>query len=89
MTITTIGYGDMYPITAAGRIFGSVVGFLGICVFALPVGVLASGFSDELDRAKKRLGKNTADEATCPHCGESIETVVNERIKHGAHRPDD
>lgn len=89
MTITTIGYGDMYPITAAGRLFGSVVGFLGICVFALPVGVLASGFSDELDRAKKQLRENGPEEATCPHCGESIEEVVTERIKQGAYRHDD
>ncbi len=82
MTITTIGYGDMYPVTAIGRIFGSVVGFLGICVFALPVGVLASGFSDELERA--RASENQDDAAltvsdvkkgeTCPHCGESIHT---------------
>ncbi|MEE2755223.1 MAG: ion transporter [Myxococcota bacterium] len=81
MTITTIGYGDMYPVTALGRIFGSVVGFLGICVFALPVGVLASGFSDELDRARNEANQDEADKTdtdvkkceTCPHCGASIQ----------------
>jgi len=47
-TLTTVGYGDVTPITAGGRIFGAVVMVLGIGMFALPTGILASGFSREI-----------------------------------------
>lgn len=38
VTVTTIGYGDMVPATALGKVLGGFVGFLGICALALPVG---------------------------------------------------
>ena len=47
-TLTTVGYGDVYPVTALGRIFASVIALAGIGVVALPAGVFASAFSDEL-----------------------------------------
>lgn len=50
MTITTIGYGDMYPMTEWGRVLGAIVGFCGICIFALPVGILGAGFIEEVER---------------------------------------
>lgn len=55
-TLTTVGYGDVYPITGAGKVLGAVVALLGIGVFALPAGILAGGFSDALEeeRAAKR-----------------------------------
>jgi voltage-gated potassium channel len=53
ITITTIGYGDLYPVSAWGRALGSVVGFLGVCVFALPVGILGAGFVEEVARRQK------------------------------------
>jgi voltage-gated potassium channel len=45
--LSTVGYGDIYPITAIGRVLGTIVALLGIGMFALPAGVLASGFSEE------------------------------------------
>jgi voltage-gated potassium channel len=86
MTITTIGYGDMYPMTAAGRVFGSFVGFLGICVFALPVGILGAGFADEIrsrreaqEKTPNTPSKNEGHLASglesghqCPHCGKEV-----------------
>ena len=54
ITITTIGYGDMYPMTDIGRVLGAIVGFLGICVFALPVAILGGGFMEEMERQEKR-----------------------------------
>ena len=47
-TLTTVGYGDVYPITPLGRIFASVIAIAGIGMVALPAGVFASAFSDEI-----------------------------------------
>jgi voltage-gated potassium channel len=47
-TLTTVGYGDIYPVTTLGRIAASVIAIAGIGVVALPAGVFASAFSDEL-----------------------------------------
>jgi len=59
-TLTTVGYGDVYPVTPLGRIFASVIALIGIGVVALPAGVFASAFSDELrereiDSLKKKI----------------------------------
>src|SRR5215813_1859969 len=48
VTIATVGYGDMYPITPIGRIFGGMVMVIGIAVFAVPAGILATGFASEI-----------------------------------------
>jgi voltage-gated potassium channel len=50
ITITTIGYGDMVPMTAAGRAVGMVVAFMGVCILALPVAILGAGFLEEVER---------------------------------------
>ena len=47
-TLTTVGYGDVYPVTPLGRVFASIIALAGIGVVALPAGVFASAFSDEL-----------------------------------------
>jgi voltage-gated potassium channel len=61
-TFTTIWYGDVYPITVAGKICGGVISLLGIMLIALPSGIICSGFMDELNKEKK----------FCPHCGKEI-----------------
>jgi voltage-gated potassium channel len=48
VTIASVGYGDMTPATPLGRIFGGMVIMLGIAVFAVPAGILATGFAAEL-----------------------------------------
>jgi voltage-gated potassium channel len=48
VTIASVGYGDMTPVTPLGRIFGGIVIMLGIAVFAVPAGILATGFAAEL-----------------------------------------
>ena len=53
VTLTTVGYGDVYPVTVPGKIFGAIIAFLGIGMFALPAAILASGFTEELQRKKK------------------------------------
>lgn len=64
-TLTTVGYGDIYPITALGKLLGGAIAILGIGLFALPTGILASGFSEH-------LGSDKASPTTCPHCGKAF-----------------
>ncbi len=53
VTLTTIGYGDIYPWTTAGRAIATLLGLLGIGLVALPTGILASGFIRALREEKK------------------------------------
>ena len=48
VTIATVGYGDMFPITPVGKVFGGMVMVIGIAVFAVPAGILATGFASEI-----------------------------------------
>ncbi len=52
-TLTTVGYGDVTPTTAAGKMFGSLVTIVGIGMVALPAGILSSAFSDHLRRRRE------------------------------------
>ena len=51
--LTTVGYGDVYPITVMGKVFAAVIAMCGIGMFALPAGILGSGFVDEIEQKKK------------------------------------
>jgi voltage-gated potassium channel len=66
VTLTTVGYGDIYPITPLGKLLGAMLAFLGIGIFALPAGIIAGGFSEELQKRKqeKRAG-NLEEFANC------------------------
>lgn len=50
ITLSTVGYGDTYPITAAGRFLAGVTAIMGLGIFALPVGIIASAFVTEIHR---------------------------------------
>jgi voltage-gated potassium channel len=49
-TMATVGYGDMYPVTAIGRLIGGLAMLFGIAMFAVPAGILATGFAEELKK---------------------------------------
>ena len=66
VTLTTVGYGDIYPITPLGKFLGSVIALAGIGLFALPAGIIASGLVEE---AKSRADK----QRVCPHCGHELQ----------------
>jgi len=53
ITVTTIGYGDIYPITFGGKILGMILAMVGIGLVALPTGILTSGFIRALRSEKK------------------------------------
>jgi voltage-gated potassium channel len=61
-TLTTVGYGDAYPVTLMGKVIASVMALLGIGMFALPAGILGGGFMEEMQRGRAVAGK-------CPRCG--------------------
>ena len=48
-TLTTVGYGDVYPITVMGKILSSIIALLGIGIVAIPTGIISSGFIEELE----------------------------------------
>lgn len=73
-TLTTIGYGDVYPITSLGRVLSGLIAILGIGLVALPTGIISSGFMEEL---KKKNGQEKdeneeEDFSYCPHCGKRL-----------------
>lgn len=63
VSLTPIGYGNAYPVTILGRLFAALSAFFGIALFALPTGILASGFTEEIKRRPKNV---------CPHCGKEM-----------------
>lgn len=66
-TLTTVGYGDIYPVTALGRILGAVIAILGIGMVAIPTGILSSGFIAHFSKPK-----SSPFPKRCPHCGKEI-----------------
>ena len=62
VTLTTVGYGDVHPVTPLGKAIGAFVAVLGVGLFALPASILASGF---IEAARERT-------ISCPHCRETI-----------------
>src|SRR5215212_4016001 len=50
VTLTTVGYGDSVPVTAAGKLLASLTAIMGIVMLALPVGIIATAFSEVIHR---------------------------------------
>lgn len=70
-TLTSVDYGDVYPVTLLGKLMGLFIAVVGIGLFALPAGIIASGFASELQRQKQK-------EIICPHCGKDINKTPEE-----------
>ena len=65
-TLTTVGYGDVYPVTGVGRFFAAVISLVGIGIIAIPTGIIAAGFSEVIS------GKQTEEKKFCPYCGKKL-----------------
>ena len=63
-TLTTVGYGDIYPITGLGKILSSIIALVGIGFVALPTGIISSAFINRMQTQKE-----AAKECACPNCG--------------------
>ena len=58
-TLTTVGYGDLYPISNTGRVISIISAMVGIAIIALPSGIITAGYMDELRlRREKKLKKS-------------------------------
>lgn len=54
ISLTTVGYGDIYPVTAIGRVVTMVSSLLGIAIIALPSGVITAGYLEEVNKEKEQ-----------------------------------
>ena len=52
-TLLTVGYGDIYPVTPMGQLFGICITFLGVGMVAIPTGIISAGFVDQYSRIKR------------------------------------
>lgn len=57
VSLTTMGYGDIYPVTVAGRIVTMISSVLGIAIVALPAGIITAGYMDEIQHSDKDTGE--------------------------------
>lgn len=58
VTLTTVGYGDIYPVTVLGKALGAIIAVIGIGFFALPAGVIAAGLIEEI-KIRERTGEDS------------------------------
>ena len=71
VTMTTVGYGDIYPVTELGRLVSMISSFVGIAIIALPTGIISAGFMQSLEerREKERLAEKKKQEEHGPGNG--------------------
>jgi voltage-gated potassium channel len=70
-TLTTVGYGDVYPVTGLGKLLSGIIALIGIGFVALPTGIISSAFIEKIQTDKKL--KEEKKECNCPHCGKNID----------------
>lgn len=61
VTLTTVGYGDAYPVTALGRFLAGIIAIAGVTVIALPTGIFAASFTEAMERRKREGGDDGAE----------------------------
>ncbi len=66
-TLTTIGYGDIYPVTTLGKILSEVISLLGVAIVAIPTGIISAGFIEQNNKKDKDCNKKY-----CPYCGKNL-----------------
>lgn len=64
VTLSTVGYGDIYPLSPGGRLVGAVVALSGISLFALPAGIIAAGL---IECVHDRKNNGEGERGACPH----------------------
>jgi voltage-gated potassium channel len=80
-TLTTVGYGDVYPITYMGKFLSSIFALLGVGLVALPSGIICTGMINEMNEEERKTEKQKeAQVVICPHCGELIRLRDNTAI---------
>jgi voltage-gated potassium channel len=67
-TLTTVGYGDVFPVTPIGKLLSGLIAVLGLGLFALPTGILAAGFAEHLSEQQLR----EEPKHFCSNCGHKL-----------------
>ena len=61
VSLTTVGYGDIYPVSTMGRIITMLSSILGIAIVALPAGIITAGYMKELEKGTEKRESNKKD----------------------------
>ena len=69
-TLTTVGYGDIYPITVLGKILSAIIAILGIGLVAVPTGIISAGFMENMNQTKEKC--KPEEFKYCPYCGKEL-----------------
>lgn len=69
-TITTVGYGDIYPITVMGKILSEIISLLGVAIVAIPTSIISAGF---ITQTTKKNNNNEHEKKYCPYCGHFLD----------------
>jgi voltage-gated potassium channel len=77
ITLATVGYGDVYPVTPMGKFISSLVALSAIGLFALPAGILAAGFAESIEKRCNHTADRTI---VCPKCGNEFAVGESEAI---------
>ncbi|MBQ7521936.1 MAG: ion transporter [Clostridia bacterium] len=72
-TLTTVGYGDIYPVTVIGKLLSIVIAMLGIGLIAVPTGIITSGFIEVLNEEKRQIADVVDEKCYCPYCGHRLD----------------
>ena len=70
-SITNLGYGDIFPVTTLGKILSIIVALFGISLIAVPTGIIAAGFSEDVITERKEASKEQ--KHFCPYCGKNLD----------------
>ena len=54
ISLTTVGYGDVYPVTLGGKIFATLISLVGIGIVAIPAGIISASFVEQINKKKKK-----------------------------------
>ena len=71
-TLTTVGYGDIYPVTSLGKVISGCMALIGIGIVAIPAGLLSSAFVSEIEERKRKKAGIKVDKHKCPHCDKTL-----------------
>ena len=71
-TFTTVGYGDIYPITSVGRFLSAIIALLGIGLVAVPTGIITSGFMEASSKEEDDDNSQQDEKHFCPYCGKNL-----------------
>lgn len=78
-TLTTVGYGDIYPVTSLGRVLGAFIAFSGIAALAIPTGIITAGLTERIGREQSAKDPRPDSQDASPSQQDEILRLVREQ----------